>query len=75
MHTSSASPGGGPSGQPGEYVGEYKGIDWTLCPWGGENSRHCLKLEGKRVEEILNFTPPILQFPWLAWGSTPGTSL
>ena len=39
MHMSSACPRGRTSGQPGGYVGEYKGMDWILCPWGGENSR------------------------------------
>ena len=41
-------------GQPGECVGEYRGIDWILCPWpwGGENSRHYFKFEGKRVGEL-----------------------
>ena len=35
-------------GQPGKYVGEYKGIYWFLCPWGGENSRHCFSSKGRR---------------------------
>ena len=54
MHMSSACPGGRPVGQPGECVGEYRGIDWILCPWpwGGENSRHYFKFEGKRVGEL-----------------------
>ena len=32
---------------PGEYVGEYKGMNWFLCPWAGENSRDCFDFEGK----------------------------
>ena len=52
MHMSLACPRGRPLGQPGVYVGEYKGTDWILCPWGGENSRHCFKFEGKRVGEL-----------------------
>ena len=48
MHMSLACPRGRPLGRPGVYVGEYKGIDWILCLWGGENSRHCFKFEGKR---------------------------
>ena len=47
MHMSLACPRGRPLGRPGVYVGEYKGIDWILCLWGGENSRHCFKFEGK----------------------------
>ena len=48
MHMSSACPGGRPPGQPGEYVREYRiGYDWIPYPWGGENSRHCFKFEGK----------------------------
>ena len=43
-------PRGRPPGQLGEYVGEYNGIDWTLCPWGGENSSRCFKFEG--IEEL-----------------------
>ena len=46
------APGVDPRRQLGEYVGEYSGIDWILCPWGGENSRHCFKFEGKRVGEL-----------------------
>ena len=49
MHMSSACPRGRTPGQPGGYVGEYKGMDWILCPWGGENSRHCFKFEEKGV--------------------------
>ena len=52
MHMSLACPRGRPPGQPGEYVGEYRGMDWILCPWGGENSQHCFKFEGKRVGEL-----------------------
>ena len=52
MHMSSVCPGGRSPGQPGEYVGEYRGIDWILCSWGGKISRHCFKLEGKRVGEL-----------------------
>ena len=52
MHMSSVCPGGGPAGQPGECVGVYRGIDWILCPWGGENSRHYFKFEGKKVGEL-----------------------
>ena len=44
---SSACPWGRTPGQPGEYVGEYKGMNWLLCPWAGENSRHCFEFEGK----------------------------
>ena len=47
MHMSSACPWGRTPGQPGEYVGEYKGMNWLLCPWAGENSRHCFEFEGK----------------------------
>ena len=47
MHMSSACPWGRTPGQPGEYVGEYKGINWLLCPWAGENSRHCFEFEGR----------------------------
>ena len=47
MHVSSACPWGRTQGQPGEYVGEYKGMNWLLCPWAGENSRHCFEFEGK----------------------------
>ncbi|KAK2549163.1 hypothetical protein P5673_030544 [Acropora cervicornis] len=47
MHMSSACPWGRTPGQPGECVGEYKGINWLLCPWAGENSRHCFEFEGK----------------------------
>ena len=44
---SSACPMGRTPCQPGEYVGEYKGMNWLLCPWAGENSRHCFEFEGK----------------------------
>ena len=44
---SSACPWGWTPGQPGEYVGEYKGMNWLLCPWAGETSRHCFEFEGK----------------------------
>ena len=44
---SSACPWGRTPGQPGEYVGEYKGMNWLLCPWAAENSRHCFEFEGK----------------------------
>ena len=54
-HMSLACPRGRPPGQPGEYVGEYREMDWILCPWGGENSRHCFKFEGKRVGELQIF--------------------
>ena len=47
MHMSSACPWGTTPGQPGENVGEYKGMNWLLCPWAGENSRHCFEFEGK----------------------------
>ena len=47
MHMSSACPWGRTPGQPGEYVGEYKGMNWLLCPWAAENSRHCFEFEGK----------------------------
>ena len=47
MHMSSACPWSRTPGQPGEYVGEYKGMNWLLCPWAGENSRHCFEFEGK----------------------------
>ena len=47
LHMSSACPWGRTPGQPGEYVGEYKGMNWLLCPWAGENSRHCFEFEGK----------------------------
>ena len=47
MHMSSACPWGRTPGQPGEYVGEYKEMNWLLCPWAGENSRHCFEFEGK----------------------------
>ena len=47
MHMSSACPWGRTPGQPGECVGEYKGMNWLLCPWAGENSRHCFEFEGK----------------------------
>ena len=47
MHMQSACPWGRTPGQPGEYVGEYKGMNWLLCPWAGENSRHCFEFEGK----------------------------
>ena len=47
MHMSSACLWGRTPGQPGEYVGEYKGMNWLLCPWAGENSRHCFEFEGK----------------------------
>ena len=47
MHMSSACPWDRTPGQPGEYVGEYKGMNWLLCPWAGENSRHCFESEGK----------------------------
>ena len=40
-YMSSACPRGRPPHQSGEYVGECRGMDWILCPWGGENSRHC----------------------------------
>ena len=52
MHMSSACPRGRTPGQPGGYVGEYKEMDWILCPWGGENSRHCFKFEEKGVGEF-----------------------
>ena len=47
MHMSSACPWGRTPGQLGEYVGEYKGMNWLLCPWAGQNSRHCFEFEGK----------------------------
>ena len=47
MHMSSACPWGRTPGQPGEYVGEYKGMNWLLCPWAGENLRHCFEFKGK----------------------------
>ena len=47
MHMSSACPWGRTPGQPGEYVGEYKGMNRLLCPWAGENSRHCFEFERK----------------------------
>ena len=47
MHMSSACPRGRSLGRPGEYVGEYRGIDWILCPLGGENSRHCFSSKGR----------------------------
>ena len=49
---SSACPRGRTPGQPGGYVGEYKEMDWILCPWGEENSRHCFKFEEKGVGEF-----------------------
>ena len=52
MHMSSACPTGRTPGQPGGYVGEYKGMDWILCPWGGENSRHCSNFDEKGVGEF-----------------------
>ena len=54
MHMALACPRGRALGQPGEYVGEYKGMDWILYPWGGENT-NCFKLEGKRVGELQIF--------------------
>ena len=44
MHMSSANPGGRPPGLPGGDVGEYKGMESLLCPWVGENSRDCFKI-------------------------------
>ena len=43
MHMSTACPWGRTPGQPGEY----KGMNWLLRPWAGENSRHCFEFEGK----------------------------
>ena len=69
MHMSSACPRGRTPGQPGGYVGEYKGMDWILCPWGGENLRHCFKFEEKGGGGIPNFvksrtaTTGIYHFP------------
>ena len=58
MHMSSACPWGRTPGQPGEYVGEYKGMNWLLCPWAGENSRHCFEFEGKGwgIRNFVKFT-------------------
>ena len=55
---SSDCPWGRTPGQPGEYVGEYKGMNWLLCPWAGENSRHCLssKERGGGIRNFVKFT-------------------
>lgn len=36
------------------------------------HTRLCLAKSPLPLRKILNFAPPFLQSPWLAWGSTPG---
>ena len=40
------APGVGPRANQGNMSGN-KGMNWLLCPWAGENSRHCFEFEGK----------------------------
>ena len=58
MHMSSACPWGRTPGQPGKYVGEYKGMNWLLCPWAGENSDIVLssKERGGGIRNCVKFT-------------------
>ena len=32
---------------------EYRRVDWILCPWGGENSRHCFSLKGRGIANFV----------------------